>query len=279
MINYKTCLRTLAGVSCAALAAAAGATPVVYTLRTVADGKLGNHVFAEALVTIQMRGDTATVQKQAGSNGGVLYTNATGTATVTVTDGGGRTTTATFAPGEVYVRYDAGSGIAGFGSPISPSYPIALGCDDYSFPAGSYTQDCTQGDWGPLGPSNSTYGNGTANALAALAYYVPWSSTSPNPYYYYSAETVALPNNLTQSTLLTGIAHFCATTYSIGTDVGTGDLSTCPSAAPRGLKTDHGGFFLQDQVGGTLAPPNPFGWGSWNNANTGALHVEVDGED
>jgi len=43
----------------------------------------------------------------------------------------------------------------GFGSAISPTYPIALGCDDYAFPSdNAYVKDCTQGDWGPLDPKN-----------------------------------------------------------------------------------------------------------------------------
>src|SRR5258706_10323351 len=79
-------------------AAGANATPVVYTLRTVADGKLGGYVFAEALVTIRMKADTGTVQKQASSNGGILYTNSVAPINVSITDASSTTKIATFAP-------------------------------------------------------------------------------------------------------------------------------------------------------------------------------------
>jgi hypothetical protein len=256
--SYRWVSKVALGLA-AAIAASASASPVVYTLRTVADGKLGSHVFAEALVTIQMKADTSTVKKQPspGPNGGFLYTNSAGTATVSVSDGSGRTTVATFAPGEVYVRYDAGTGVAGFGSSISPSYPIALDCDDYAYPSGSYTQDCVQGDWW----DNYAYYNGTLSAM-----------TDPTGSYFgFTQATLNLPQNLSQSTLLTGRAHFCATTYTIGTDYNDGNLQVCSGPAARGLRTDRGGFFLQDQIGGTT----DYGWVGWAMSNVGSLQVEV----
>jgi len=57
--------------------------------------KLGGHTFYEALVTIRMKSDTKMVRQQVGSNGGVLYTNFTGTTTVSITENG-VTTTAIF---------------------------------------------------------------------------------------------------------------------------------------------------------------------------------------
>jgi hypothetical protein len=257
----------IAFASMIAAAAAANATPVVYTLRTVADGKLGSYVFAEALVTIRMKADTLTVQKQPSSNGGYLYTNSVGTVTVSVTDASGRSKVATFAPGEVYVRYDSGTGIAGFGSPISPTYPVALDCDDVAYPANAtYVRDCLQSDWA----GNSNEFNGTLSALADPGLAAFREVLSP--------ELASLPRNLSQSTLLTGQAHSCATTYTVGPTLGffiTGDLSVCAGPASRGLSTDQGGFFLQDQVGGSITPPNPFGWGGWGASNTGSLQVEV----
>jgi len=68
------------------------------------------------------------------------------------------------------------------------------------------------------------------------------------------------------------------TTYTVGPLLGffiTGTLSVCAGPASRGLSTDHGGFFLQDQVGGSMTPPNPFGWGGWGASNTGSLQIEV----
>jgi hypothetical protein len=265
MIAFHPWISKAALISLIALGAAAHATPVVYTLRTVADGKLGSHVFAEALVTIQMKADTRDVQKQPSSNGGFVYTNQVGTVTVRIDDASGRSTRATFASGEVYVRYDSGNGIAGFGSALSPSYPVALDCDDSAYPSDAgYVQDCLVGD----GLVNNLY-NGTLSAMAN-----PNAGAAVG--FGFSPETLALPQNLSQSTLLTGHTHSCATKYTIGPDLGgAGDLFVCSGPAPRGLKTDHGGFFLQDQVGGSDDASNPFGWDGWDLSNTGSLQVEV----
>src|SRR4029077_8313956 len=93
---------------------------VVYTLQTVADGSIGNHVFNQALVTFRMISDVHSVTSQPSSVDATkpVYENRHGYATVTVDDGGD-IITAEFKPGEVYVRYDTGAGVAGFGSPIS----------------------------------------------------------------------------------------------------------------------------------------------------------------
>lgn len=261
MIRFSRCILAPAMIGALGLVAGAGAAPVVYTLRTVADGKIGSHVFAEALVTFQMKSDTRNVQRQpsAGPNGGYIYTNSQGTATVTVSDASGRTTVATFAPGEIYVRYDAGAGIAGFGSAIGPSYPIALDCSNWAYPSdASYVQDCVQGDWW----NDYAYYNGT---LAAF--------TDPNgvSWFAFSPAALALPMSLGQSTLFTGRAHTCAVLYTYGTNYNDGDLQVCAGPAPRGLRTDHGGLYLQDQIGGTTQS----GWAGWGDANTGSLQVEV----
>jgi hypothetical protein len=266
MIKSKTWMRVaLVGV-CAASAAAADAQPVVYTLRTVADGRLGSRSFTQALVMIRLRGSTSSVQQQAGTGGGPVWTNAKGVATVTVDDGY-RTTTATFAPGEVYVRYDTNSGIFGFGSPISPTYPIALGCAD-SVDA-SYVQDCAQGDWTTVNlgsPSQQGMYNGVSEGLADVA-------AIPADRVYVSDAVLALPTNLTQTTLLSGRAHTCAVAYTIVPPAVPNQasffLDKCPSPAPRGLVTSKGPFFLQDQ----------FGVNFGTEENTGTLQVEVLADD
>jgi hypothetical protein len=264
-----------------AVTSTAGAAPVVYTLRTVADGKIGNHVFGEALVTIQMKSDTRSVRAVTRTDGSVFYENRNGTAVVSITDNSGRTTVATFVPGEVYVRYDPAKGIAGFGSSISPTYPIALGCDNFAYPSDAYAQDCLVGDWRDTW---NNFANGTANALAD-----PTFVSQPNPDGYtdrvYSAALLALPMSLTKSTLLTGRAHSCATVYTVGDDYGfffDGDLQVCAARASRGLRTDRGGFYLQDQVGGStncnVEHCDYYQWGGWDAANTGSLQVEVLGD-
>lgn len=249
-IHRQTVRLLLVPLLCGLAANAAG-HPVVYTLHTVADGKLGHHVFSEALVTIQMRADTATVKQQPSAvAGGTVYSN-TGVVTVTVGEGS-RETVATFSPGEVYVQYDTGTGIAGFGSPISPVYPIALDCSE--------STGCSQGDGDVLGA-------GTLGALVGGA-------ASP-----VSAATKLLPASLAQSTLLTGPAFTCAKAYTVYAGAYP-VLGVCSGPAPRGLHTDHGDFYLQDQVGGSSGDPIPADapaqiYYGWDLANYGSLLVEV----
>jgi len=231
------------------LAAHAGASPVVYTLQTVADGKLGDQVFSEAVVTFIMRSDTKYVKSEPGLNGGTRFTNKTGSVEVSVSHDG-RTTVAHLSAGEVWVYYDTGTGIAGFGSEISPSYPVSLNCSNQSLPAGTDdAQDCVR---------NS--GNSFSDTLFALA--------NPSPYWY-DLETQQLPQTLQASTLLTGGSHTCATEYR---------AEVCGGWAPRGLKTDRGGLYLMDQVGGTNSVwVGEWGYfyAGWDQSNLGFLQVEV----
>ncbi|KAA6458181.1 hypothetical protein DYQ86_19865 [Acidobacteria bacterium AB60] len=250
-------------------------THVVYTLQTVADGSLGKHTFNQAVVTLQMVSDprAVTTQSSAVDPTRNVYENKTGYATVTIDDGG-QIYSAEFAPGEVFVRYDAGAGVAGFGSPISPTYPIALGCANTAYPSdSSYTADCVQGtafDYLSITDRYEIFHGGT---VAQLNYPV-----SP------SAGVKTLPQSLAQSTLLTGTAHTCAGVYTIGfatlDQYFPGDLGVCGGPAPRGLHTSRGPLFLQDTVGSSLIPSTPLSGeagadGGWDFANTGYLHVEV----
>jgi hypothetical protein len=249
----------------------AHAPGVVYTLQTVADGSIGGHTFNQALVTFQMTGETKSVTSQPSPlvAGGTLYENRTGYATVTVDDGG-KIIVAEFVPGEVYVRYDTGAGVAGFGSRISPNYPIALNCSNSAYPSYSnYTVDCLQGeDWNYVtyDDVSNLFKGGT---LAQLSHPV-----TP------SAGVLALPQSLSQNTLLTGTAHTCAGVYTIDlTNPGAyfpGDLSVCGGPAPSGLHTSKGDLFLQDLEGGSLWANDYSGIAvGWDIANSGFLHVEV----
>jgi len=249
---------------------------VVYTLQTVADGSIGGHAFNQALVTFQMIGDPGSVTTQPSpvDASRPLYENRSGYATVTVDDGG-QVISAQFAPKEVYVRYDTGAGIAGFGSQISPTYPIALNCSNNAYPsASSYTVDCVQGgawDYLSIDDSSEIFHGGT---LAQLNFPV-----AP------SAGAQALPQSLSQNTLLTGTAHTCAGVYTVVSGIPfayfPGNLGVCGGPAPRGLHTSKGQLFLQDLEGGTLtlgnlAPGGEAGSeGGWDLANSGSLHVEV----
>jgi hypothetical protein len=256
----------------------------VYTLQTVADGSIGGHGFSQALVTFQMISDPESVKSQPSplNMAKRLYENRAGVATVTVDDGG-QIIHAVFAPGEVYVRYDTGTGVAGFGSQISPTYPIALNCSDAAYPSeANYTVDCVQGEaWNYLN-RNEGYDIFHGGILAQL-------SQPDLP----SAGTQALPQSLSHNTLLTGTAHTCAGVYDFtSADPSSiayfpGDLGKCIWPAPRGLHTNKGDLFLQDLEGGTqslgnvsiVLNGNTGTGGGWDLANSGFLRVEVLGGD
>lgn len=207
------------GVATVALAVCGGvqAKPVVYTLRTVSDGQLGSLTLIQAAITITFSGDTRNVKTVVNSAGDIVYTNSQGEATVTVTMAG-RTVKATFAPGQIYVRYDTTNGAVGFGSAIAPTYPLTIGCG---------TVSCLTADDERYGIV-ATLVDQSAGDLV--------DSISPN--------VLALPANLSQATILTGATSACAVAYNAA--------GVCPAAAPNALKTDHGGFYLQDQYFSSL---------------------------
>jgi hypothetical protein len=246
------------------------AAPVVYTLQTVGDGKLGSHPpFAEALITIVQVSDTSQVVATP-SGSGTLFVNKGGYAHVTIVQNG-KSVVAKFDPGVIYVFYDTGKGIAGFGSAISPTYPVALDCNNTINNAASYTVDCQDGN--PVNFSVST-GNGYGDRDGTLS--ALFLGTTE-----FTLQTRALPKTLAQSTLLTGHAHMCAVPYMIGNSENTledsGNLGICGGPAPMGqtLGTDHGGFSLQDMVGGSTVSVGPFGWGGWDTSQMGYLWVSV----
>ena len=250
---------------------------VVYTLQTVADGSIGNHAFYQALVTFRMISSPRTVTTQPSPVDATkpLYENR-GYATVSIDDAG-TIINAVFAPGQVYVRYDTGAGVAGFGSQISPTYPVALNCANGAFPSDTtYTVDCVQGAVSDYLSINDTFAIFHAGILAQLN-----DPQDPSP------GVTTLAQSLSQPTLLTGSTHTCAGPYTIGPPgpfayYFPGDLLVCGGPAPSGLHTSRGDLFLQDRVGGSLslgnativqfeAATDP----GWDLANMGFLHVEV----
>ena len=257
---------------------------VIYTLQTVTDGSLGGYAFSQALVTFQMVGEPRAVTSQPSTVDATktLYENHSGYATVTVDDGA-RIITAEFEPGEVYARYDTGSQVVGFGSRISPTYPVALNCSSSAYPSdGTYTADCEQGEgWNYLtnGFRDDLFHSGI---LAQISYTPP-----PADDYTASPAALALPQSLSQSTLLTGLAHTCASVYTI-VPLGSytyyvpSDLGVCAAPAPHGLHTTRGSLYLQDQAGGSHnlgTSPIVIGEAAsdpgWDLGNSGIFHVEV----
>lgn len=192
---------------------------VLYTVTTVTDGQLGATPFSQAVVTLRFLGDTRHVQVDT-SSGHTIYTLTEGVATVSVNPGT-VTTTASFAPGQIYVRYDVTAGVVSLGSGASSTYPIALDC--------SYAS-CSTGDWA-VGFGTS---DGTAGALADLAA-APADSALVSP------ATAQLPANLSQNTLLTGYVSACPAPYDPTTGL-------CQVVSP--LQTNHGSFYLEDHYSG-----------------------------
>ena len=116
------------------LAAAALASPVTYQAAVMTDVSLGGKAYHNADVTITLRGDTSdlthySVTAPDGQTGSGLMISK-GRASVTVTSLG-KSVTARFAPGQLFVSVDSFNGGIGFGSLIGPNgiepgYPLAF---------------------------------------------------------------------------------------------------------------------------------------------------------
>jgi hypothetical protein len=223
------------------------ADPVVYTLYTVSDGMLGAESFTEAKLTITFRGDTRNIQT-ATVNGATVYTNHIGTATVAVTQGG-KTTVAKFADQQVYVRYDVTNGLVGFGSGISATFPITLGCG---------IADCTAGTLG----NSYYYQDGISAVLADAAV----NSADRN---LLTQRVLTQHATLSRNSILTGYTLACAVPYTLN----AANNFVCQSAPSSPLATDHGGFYLQD------LNANPGELANWGNGNTAVFTVAVTAND
>jgi hypothetical protein len=204
-----------------ALAGAVCASPVVYTVRTIATGILGTVNFADARLTISFTGDTNHVHT-ATVNGAVVYTNSRGVARLSITQLDGSTIRATFKSREIFVRYDTKLGLVGFASAIGLAYPIVVGCPDPFVCSDIGTND---------GYTVFAHYDGIATELADVAAYPAdaWSA---------SDGTLSLPTTLSDSTLLTGHPRSCAVDFAADT--------SCPTAPAEPLHTDKGDFYLFD---------------------------------
>jgi hypothetical protein len=171
----------------------AGASPVVYRVTTVADGKLGRSLFTDAVVTVSIYSDTRAVIKR-NVQGATVYENHAGRATVTVTEPGKRPLIAHIAQGRLFVRYDITNGIASVGSEaVGPFYPFVIGCNDYP--------TCSQGE---------AYLDGDDGISDAIPAVLAGLSVAPQLAVQESPATVALPASLSSPTHLDGFVLDCA---------------------------------------------------------------------
>jgi hypothetical protein len=204
-----------------ALNGAVRASPVVYTVRTIASGDLGTMSFTDARLTISLTGDTRRVQTTT-VNGAVVYTNSQGVARLSITELDGTTIRATFNSREIFVRYDTKLGLVGFASAIGLAYPIIVGCHDPFVCSDIGTTD---------GYTVYSHYDGIATELADVA-------ANPDHAWSASDDTLSLPTTLTDSTLLTGHPRSCAVNFAPD--------ASCPAAPSVPLHTDKGDLYLSD---------------------------------
>ena len=214
-------------ISAWALAAGLGtaatvcASPVLYTVRTIASGTVGAVNFAEARLTITFSGDTDNVRTTT-ENGAVVHTNSTGIGRLNIVGSDGRTIRATFRAGEIYVRYDTKLGLVGFASAIGLAYPLIVGCRDPFVCSAIGSND---------GYTVFAHYDGIATELADVA-------ANPADSWSASAGTLSLPTTLSESTLLTGHPRACSVNFAAD--------ASCPMAPAEPLHTDRGDLYLFD---------------------------------
>jgi hypothetical protein len=189
------------------------AKPITYHGYTIADVTLGNRHFPGAQVYISMDADAAAVVPfTSGSSHG--YRNSEGNTHVTVV-AGGRTFSAEFDPGQIYVYFDVGTASVGFGSQAGgPGYPLAV----------TGTSD------------NNNDGLVENSSIAAVVDIMG----TPGDVQLYSPATATLVTDLTNATVLSGDASSCA---AAGFDPVT---SICNDLTPKVLKTNHGDFTISE---------------------------------
>jgi len=104
----------------------ANAAPATFSAFVVTDGQLGTETFKQAMVVIRLKADTENTMTTT-QGGSTVYVNNGTSATVTISQGG-KTVTAHVDPNQIFARLDLANGVVGFGSTISPFYPISMSC-------------------------------------------------------------------------------------------------------------------------------------------------------
>jgi len=185
------------------------AKPITYHGYTIADVTLGNRHFTRAQVYLSVDSDGAnTVPFSGGNSHG--YMNSGGKAHVTVV-ASGRSFSADFAPGQIYVYFDVGTGSVGFGSTAGgPGYPLSVT---------GITDD------------DGLVENSSVAAVADII-------NTPGDAQLYSPATTMLVTDLTNPTVLSGGASSCAAADFDPLN------SICTDLTPKALRTNRGEFTI-----------------------------------
>jgi hypothetical protein len=193
--------------------ARSSATRISYHGYVIADVTLGGEHYKGAQVYLTVDGNTATALPF--NNGPTSYgfVNDTGNAHVTVISRAGRTVSAEFEPGQIYVYYDVGESAVGFGSLTGgKAYPLTFTAKSNDFYDGSLLVLFS-----------------TVDAVSQMLQ-APYRATN------YSTPTATLKTDLTNETVLSGEASSC-----VAFDPAT---SYCSNLKPVSLKTNRGNFYL-----------------------------------
>jgi hypothetical protein len=205
--------------------------PITYHGYVISDVQLGRHHYTAAQVYLSFDADASTaVPFSNGSSFGFM--NTTGNAHVTVVSGG-RSVSADFDPGQLYVYYDVAKASAGFGSTAGGSgYPLSI----------------TKNDDGQF---SGVVENSSIGAVSDLTLVAADAAL-------YSPATATLATDLTNPTALSGGASSC-----VAFDPAT---SVCSNLTPIALKTSRGDFYLyepytEDESANGGTGPYSINWG------------------
>jgi hypothetical protein len=201
------------------------ARPITYYGYTIADLRLGEHRYKGAQVYLWVDADAAaTVPFNSGTSHGFMNTG--GNAHVTIVSGG-RSITADFDPGQIFVYFDVVHASVGFGSATGNSgYPLAIAANE---------------------DTDGLVENSSVGAVADIM-------QTPGDTKFYTGATANLVTDLTNRTALSGAASSC-----VDFDPAT---SICSNLTPIGLKTNRGNLYLfEPYTADHGAGPYSVNWG------------------
>jgi hypothetical protein len=179
----------------------------------IADVTLGGEHYKGAQLYLTVDGSTANAVPFDNGPTSYGFINDTGNGHVTVISRSGRTMSADFERGQIYVYYDIGESAVGFGSVTGgKAYPLTFTAKSNDIYVGSDIVSYT-----------------TVDALSQMLQVAYRTS-------FYSPATATLATDLTNATVLSGEASSC-----VDFDPAT---SYCSDFKPIGLKTNRGNFYL-----------------------------------